>query len=37
LSEEACNATLDRPTASFVASFNNISAILIITFHTSFV
>jgi hypothetical protein len=37
LSKEACDATLENPNASFVASFDNLLAILIIAFQTSFV
>ena len=37
LSKEVYDATLERPNASFVACFDNILAILIITFQTSFV
>ena len=35
--EDTCGATLERPDASSVASFDNILAILIITFQTPFV
>ena len=35
--EEVYDATSERPNASFVAFFNNILAILIITFQASFV
>jgi hypothetical protein len=35
--EEAYDATWERPNASLVASFDNILAIFIITFQTSFV
>ena len=37
MSEEACEATLERPNTSFIASFDNILAILIMAFQTSFV
>ena len=36
-SEKAYNATLERPSTSFVSSFDNVLAILIITIQTSFV
>ena len=36
-SKEAYDATLEKPNASFVASFDNILTILIITFQTSFI
>jgi hypothetical protein len=37
LLEEAYDATLEKPNASFIASFDNILGILIIKFQTTFV